>query len=103
MLGLMARARCAAPLRAAFIAMASANERYAVHTTEIPMSRLQNNLLKLARPAALAALAGVRVADACAQQQDQERAQQATPDETAAQPAPAQDTWTVHAQSTYIW
>ena len=33
-----------------FIAMASANERYAVHTTEIPMFRLQNNLLKLARP-----------------------------------------------------
>jgi hypothetical protein len=40
-----------APRAAAFIAMASANERYAVHTTEIPMFRLQDKLLKLARPA----------------------------------------------------
>src|SRR5438067_9087225 len=100
MLGLMARVRCAA-LRAAFIAMASAIERYAVHTTEIPMFRLQHNLLKLARPAALAALAGMRHVDACAQAQEQ--AQQAKPDQAPAQPAPAEETWNVHAQSTYIW
>lgn len=85
--------------RSAFIA--SANERYAVHTTEIPMFRLQDKLLKLARPAALAALAGVRHADACAQAQEQ--AQQAKPEDSAVQTAPAEETWNLHAQGTYIW
>jgi high affinity Mn2+ porin len=56
------------------------------------MFRLQDNLLKLARPAALAsiaALAGLRHADA------QELAADAHAD--------APETWNVHAQSTYIW
>jgi hypothetical protein len=67
-----------------FIVMASANERYAVHPTEIPMFRLQDKLLTLARPAALAAVAGARHTDACAQ-------------------APGDEAWNVHAQSTYVW
>jgi hypothetical protein len=44
------------------------------------MFRLQDKLLTLARPALLAALAGLRHAD-----------------------APAQESWNLHAQSTYIW
>jgi hypothetical protein len=65
------------------------------------MFRLQDKLLKLARPAALAALAGLPLADACAQAQQQ--AQQPQPDTAPSDAAPARETWNLHAQSTYIW
>lgn len=58
------------------------------------MFRLQDKLLMLA-------LAGLPLADACAQAQ--EAAQQARPEPTASQPAPAEESWNIHAQSTYIW
>jgi high affinity Mn2+ porin len=75
-----------------------------------PMFRLQDNLLKLARPAALtcvAALAVLRHADALAQAQDlaadPSAATRAATPANAQTEAPAAETWNLHAQSTYIW
>jgi high affinity Mn2+ porin len=66
------------------------------------MFRLQNNLLKLARPAALAVLAGMPHCAALAQDQAADPAAGARAD-APPDTVQAPEAWTVHAQSTYIW